>query len=126
MKFVSPAQRGTTWRWTWSVTPAPATLPRFQPRLNPCGAYTCASAPMPCPASRWISSASSAASAARQKMQPSCSSACPMYSSRHGAQSCCTLEEALQSEEREQPGQHACHRDDDDPERRRGSFARKG
>ena len=37
MKFVSPAQRGTTCRWTWSMTPAPATRPRFQPRLKPCG-----------------------------------------------------------------------------------------
>ena len=34
MKFVSPAQRGTTWRWTWSVIPAPAARPRFQPRLS--------------------------------------------------------------------------------------------
>jgi len=33
MKFVSPAQRGTTWRWMWSVMPAPAMRPRFQPRL---------------------------------------------------------------------------------------------
>ena len=33
MKFVSPAQRGTTCRWTWSTTPAPATRPRFQPAL---------------------------------------------------------------------------------------------
>ena len=38
MKFVSPDQRGTTWRWTWSAMPAPATRPRFQPRLNPSGA----------------------------------------------------------------------------------------
>ena len=37
MKFVSPAQRGTTCRWTWSTTPAPAIRPRFQPRLYPCG-----------------------------------------------------------------------------------------
>ena len=37
MKFVSPAQRGTTWRWTWSAMPAPATRPRFQPRLKPPG-----------------------------------------------------------------------------------------
>jgi hypothetical protein len=33
MKFVSPAQRGTTWRCTWSTMPAPAIRPRFQPRL---------------------------------------------------------------------------------------------
>ena len=33
MKFVSPAQRGTTCRWTWSVIPAPAIRPRFQPTL---------------------------------------------------------------------------------------------
>jgi len=38
MKFVSPAQRGTTCRWTWSTMPAPAMRPRFQPRLKPCGA----------------------------------------------------------------------------------------
>ena len=37
MKLVSPAQRGTTWRCTWSTIPAPATRPRFQPRLKPCG-----------------------------------------------------------------------------------------
>ena len=37
MKFVSPDQRGTTWRWTWSAMPAPATRPRFQPRLKPSG-----------------------------------------------------------------------------------------
>ena len=37
MKFVSPDQRGTTWRWTWSAIPAPATRPRFQPRLKPPG-----------------------------------------------------------------------------------------
>ena len=39
MKLVSPAQRGTTWRCTWSTIPAPATRPRFQPRLKPAGAY---------------------------------------------------------------------------------------
>ena len=33
MKFVSPAQRGTTCWWTWSTIPAPAMRPRFQPRL---------------------------------------------------------------------------------------------
>jgi hypothetical protein len=33
MKFVSPAQRGTTCRWTWSTIPAPAMRPRFQPTL---------------------------------------------------------------------------------------------
>ena len=33
MKFVSPAQRGTTCWWMWSTTPAPAILPRFQPVL---------------------------------------------------------------------------------------------
>ena len=37
MKFVSPPQRGTTWRCTWSAIPAPATRPRFQPRLKPSG-----------------------------------------------------------------------------------------
>ena len=43
MKLVSPAQRGTTWRWTWSRTPAPAIRPRFQPRLKPCGLITAVS-----------------------------------------------------------------------------------
>jgi hypothetical protein len=38
MKFVSPDQRGTTCRWTWSAMPAPAARPRFQPRLKPSGA----------------------------------------------------------------------------------------
>ena len=33
MKLVSPAQRGTTCSCTWSMTPAPAIRPRFQPRL---------------------------------------------------------------------------------------------
>ena len=33
MKFVSPAQRGTTCWCTWSTIPAPAMRPRFQPRL---------------------------------------------------------------------------------------------
>ena len=37
MKFVSPAQRGTRCRCTWSVIPAPAIRPRFQPRLYPWG-----------------------------------------------------------------------------------------
>ncbi len=37
MKFVSPDQRGTTWTCTWSAMPAPATRPRFQPRLKPSG-----------------------------------------------------------------------------------------
>ena len=41
MKFVSPAQRGTTCRCTWSTTPAPAIRPRFQPRLKPCGPIVC-------------------------------------------------------------------------------------
>ena len=40
MKFVSPFQRGTTWRWPWSTIPAPATRPRFQPTLKPSGAKT--------------------------------------------------------------------------------------
>ena len=35
MKFVSPAQRGTTCRWPWAGIPAPAMRPMFQPRLNP-------------------------------------------------------------------------------------------
>src|SRR4029079_9211581 len=33
MKFVSPDQRGTRCRWTWSTIPAPAIRPRFQPTL---------------------------------------------------------------------------------------------
>jgi hypothetical protein len=37
MKFVSPAQRGTTWRWMWSSTPAPAARPRFIPTFIPSG-----------------------------------------------------------------------------------------
>ena len=39
MKFVSPAQRGTTCRWPWSGIPAPAMRPMFQPRLKPSGPY---------------------------------------------------------------------------------------
>jgi hypothetical protein len=37
MKFVSPAHRGTRCTCTWSVIPAPAIRPRFQPRLYPWG-----------------------------------------------------------------------------------------
>ena len=59
MKFVSPAQRGTTCRCTWSRRPAPATRPRFQPRLKPSGRYVSASAAIPRAASRCSSSASS-------------------------------------------------------------------
>src|SRR5205085_65166 len=36
MKLVSPFQRGTTCQWRWSAMPAPATRPRFMPRLYPC------------------------------------------------------------------------------------------
>ena len=39
MKFVSPAQRGTTCRCPWSGMPAPAMRPMFQPRLKPSGPY---------------------------------------------------------------------------------------
>ena len=63
MKFVSPAQRGTTCSWTWSTTPAPAMRPRFQPRLNPCGPIDAGRGrSTPSAASRWISSASSSPS----------------------------------------------------------------
>ncbi len=41
MKFVSPDQRGTTCRCTWSAMPAPAARPRFQPRLKPSGCVEC-------------------------------------------------------------------------------------
>jgi hypothetical protein len=37
MKFVSPFQRGTTWRWPWSTIPAPATRPMFQRKDGPQG-----------------------------------------------------------------------------------------
>src|SRR5262249_28595961 len=58
MKFVSPFQRGTTWRWPWSTMPAPATRPRFQPTLNPSGAKTARSASIDSVASRCVSRAS--------------------------------------------------------------------
>src|SRR5215210_3031851 len=130
MKFVSPAQRGTTCRWTWSTTPAPAIRPRFQPRLKPWGLIVRERASSPLVASRCTSTTSSSASdprsavcrrgatirwpdaygnllrtttaraprwttspvassasTATQKMQPGCSSAAWMYSSRQGAQS---------------------------------------
>ena len=35
MKFVSPPQRGTTWAWTCSGSPAPAAAPRLIPMLMP-------------------------------------------------------------------------------------------
>jgi len=34
MKLVSPGQRGTTWMWTCSATPAPAAAPIFPPMLK--------------------------------------------------------------------------------------------
>jgi hypothetical protein len=37
MKFTSPNQRGRMCMWMWPVTPAPAALPRFIPRLMPSG-----------------------------------------------------------------------------------------
>src|SRR5439155_15074993 len=37
MKLVSPVQRGSTCRWMWSATPAPAGLPRFMPMFIPSG-----------------------------------------------------------------------------------------
>src|SRR4051794_7518063 len=58
MKLVSPPQRGTACRWTWSIPPAPAARPMFQPRLKPCGSAVRRSASSACVASRWISSAS--------------------------------------------------------------------
>ncbi len=69
MKFVSPDQRGTTCRWTWSTTPAPATRPRFQPRLCPCGPKVSASAAIPCAASRCASSTSPSVSSEKS---PTC------------------------------------------------------
>ena len=70
MKFVSPAQRGTTCRWTWPTTPAPAIRPRFQPRLNPAAASSAARVPSAADASRWISSASSAGQLAELALVP--------------------------------------------------------
>ena len=49
MKFVSPFQRGTTWRCQWSTMPAPATLPRLMPTLNPSGEKTPAAPRSPRP-----------------------------------------------------------------------------
>jgi len=63
MKFVSPFQRGTTCRCTWSVTPAPATRPTFQPRLNPSGFAAAASADIAPAASRCVSTTSASSSA---------------------------------------------------------------
>ena len=40
MKLVSPPHLGTTCWCRWAAIPAPATVPRFIPRLNPCGADT--------------------------------------------------------------------------------------
>jgi len=37
MKFVSPFQRGTRWKCMCLSIPAPAILPIFAPKLNPCG-----------------------------------------------------------------------------------------
>src|SRR5262245_61580581 len=69
---------------------------------------------------RWtMSPSSSEPSSARQKMQPSCSSALPTYSSRQGAQSGRVIEPsepALVAEEREHPRDQADGGRDDDPE----------
>src|SRR5581483_3242422 len=46
MKFVSAAQRGTTCRWAWSSTPAPAILPWLIPMLKPSGPYSSRSTPI--------------------------------------------------------------------------------
>src|SRR5262249_20561414 len=52
MKLVSPFQRGTTCRWTWSSIPAPATR-RLSPRgLSRGGASPFGSAPSPLGGSR--------------------------------------------------------------------------
>ena len=37
MKLVSPFQRGTTCRWMWSATPAPAEPPEVHPQVDPVG-----------------------------------------------------------------------------------------
>ena len=37
IKFVSPFHRGTRWKCTCLSIPAPAVLPKFAPKLNPCG-----------------------------------------------------------------------------------------
>ena len=37
MKFVSPDQRGRTWRCTWAGIPAPAARPRLAPMFSPSG-----------------------------------------------------------------------------------------
>ena len=50
MKFVSPAQRGTTWRWMWSAIPAPATAHRWWHRW--CEASEQARAGLACLADR--------------------------------------------------------------------------
>ena len=165
MKFVSPAQRGTTCRWTWSTTPAPAMRPRFQPMLNPWGPIVSASAARPGPRGdgsrrplrprsrrtrlrggsgppsddltrtdtcsrrrtralpRWITNPSSSSpSRARQKKQPSCSSAPWMYSRRQGAHSCFTAgsQPLTPAEEGERAEEKPCdQRQDHDESRRR-------
>ena len=40
MKLASPPQRGTTCWCRWSASEPPATVPRFRPTLNACGAAT--------------------------------------------------------------------------------------
>src|SRR5262245_5992242 len=69
---------------------------------------------------RWTTSISSSSpAAARQKTQPSSSSACRMYSSRHGAQSCLVTgrsEPALAPEVAEHQGDDDDRGGDDDPE----------
>ena len=139
MKFVSPAQRGTTCRWTWSTMPAPAIRPRFQPevvalrrvRLGERGDSALGQpvdlerllvgqlaelADVPdrrdhqvagrvrelvqehegrCSAVHDERLGVVPEAAARQKTQPSCSSACWMYSRRQGAQSGLVTEGSL-------------------------------
>src|ERR671931_2381310 len=68
MKFVSPFQRGTTCRCRWSSKPAPATLPRFRPTLNPSGALTSRKARIARCASAMSSLTSSVRHASRSPM----------------------------------------------------------
>jgi len=70
MKFVSPFQRGTTWRWAWSTMPAPATRPRFQPTLKPSGAKTARSVAIASTASRCVSSASASSRSSKRRAVP--------------------------------------------------------
>jgi len=59
MKFVSPFHRGTRWKCTCLSIPAPAVLPMFAPKLNPCGLDILSSALIPFPVTSMISPCSS-------------------------------------------------------------------